>query len=416
MCLVSVIMAVYNDESRVGRAIESVKRQTFQDWELLCIDDGSTDNTSIILDTKASLDDRIKVLHFTQNSGPGKARNIGISKALGKYICFLDSDDLFMEDSLNILYKVAEETNSEEVYFGMDHTFEDCLLKKLPPENQYFGENTEYSCYRGGGKFLYDMIRNNALSFADCRQFFLREFLRHHSIRFPEDIYSEDVPFTVEAMMHCSKLCYLRKALYIYCHRPNSITTSAVNAFRLYSMFRISMIFFEKWYIITEYSELSKWILAYLFKRYLAYSKNIYMRLSPEKRKQAKEMVSSDSHNAEMYCLLIEEQISGMFVQRINEEKISEIRSYQQVIIYGAGDYAVDIYRLLKREFIDILGFAVTEYGNNVSRIDEKPVLCIEDWLDYRDNALIIIGTARSSERIIMINLAKFQFHHVLSL
>ena len=59
MCLVSVIMAVYNDESRVGRAIESVKRQTFQDWELLCIDDGSTDNTSIILDTKASLDDRI---------------------------------------------------------------------------------------------------------------------------------------------------------------------------------------------------------------------------------------------------------------------------------------------------------------------------------------------------------------------
>lgn len=154
MCLVSVIMAVYNDESRVERAIESVKRQAFKEWELISIDDGSTDKTSIILDMQSSLDNRIKVLHLAQNGGPGKARNIGISKALGKYICFLDSDDLLKEDSLNILYKVAEETNSEEVYFGMDHTFENCLLKRSPSVNQYFGENSEYSCYRGGKIFI----------------------------------------------------------------------------------------------------------------------------------------------------------------------------------------------------------------------------------------------------------------------
>lgn len=260
------------------------------------------------------------------------------------------------------------------------------------------------------------MIQNNALSFADCRQFFLTEFLRRHSIRFAEDVYSEDVPFTVEAMMHCSRLCYLRKALYIYCHRADSITTSSVSAYRLYSMFRISMNFFKKWYIGIEYSKLSKWTLAYLFRRYLAYSKNIYMRLSPEKREQAREMISSDPHDAEMYSLLIEEQLSGTFVQRISEEKISEIRSYQQIIIYGAGDYAIDIYRLLKKEPIDILGFAVTECGNNVSRIDEKPVLCIEDWLDYRENALIMIGTAKSSEGMILKKLSELRFHNVLSL
>lgn len=265
-------------------------------------------------------------------------------------------------------------------------------------------------------KFLYDMIQNNVLSFAGGRQFFLLSFLNQYSIRFPEDIYSEDVPFTVEAMMQCSRLCYLRRALYIYCHRSDSITTRAVDAKRLYSMFRISMTFFQKWYMNTERLPVSEWIMAYLFKRYLAYSKNLYIRLSREKREQAKQMVASESRDAEMYNLLIEEQLPGMYVRNIREDIISEIQLYQHIIIYGAGNYAVDIYTLLKKKSIDILGFAVTEYSNNVSRIDEKPVFRIEKWLDYRENALIIIGTAKNSEQMIQKNLARFQFHNILSL
>lgn len=414
--LITVILAVYNDEERVERAIESVKRQTFQKWELLAVDDGSTDNTLNILKKQSLSDTRIKVIHLEKNAGLGSARNAALNKATGKYICFLDSDDMLRDDCLSILYSVAEETNSEEVYFGMEHMVDSVLSKTLSPENQYFGENTEFSCYEEGVEFLYDMIQNNVLSFAGGRQFFLLSFLNHYSIRFPEDIYSEDVPFTVEAMMHCSRLCYLRQALYIYCHRLDSITTRAVDAKRLYSMFRISMTFFQKWYMDTEKLSVSEWIMAYLFKRHLTYSKNLYMRLPPEKRKQAKQMVASDSHDAEMYNLLIEEQVPGMYVQELQEEKINEIQSYHQIIIYGAGNYAIDVYALLKKRFIDILGFAVTEYSNNVSCIDKKPVLLIEEWLGYRDNALIIIGTAKSSEKVILKKLSDFQFHNILTL
>lgn len=413
---VSVILAVYNDESRIERAIESVKRQIFQEWELLCIDDGSIDNTSKILDGLSLTDDRIKVLHLSQNGGLGKARNIGLDRALGKYVCFLDSDDYLEKECLDILYSVAEETDSEQIYFGMNHIYEKGLNRNVLDKTQYFGENTTYSCYEGGEKFLCDMIQNNMLSFAGCRQFFKVHFLNQYSIRFPEGIYGEDVPFTVKAMIQSKKLCYLRKELYVYCHRQDSITTRVVDARKLYSMFRISMIFFEMWYENREWSLPAKWGGVYLFKRYIAYCRNIYMRLSAEEREHAKELLLGDVYDLELYSLLIEEQLSGSFVQEIDKEQLEKIKSYQSIIIYGAGNYAVDIYMLLKKQAIDIVGFAVTKHKDNVFEIDKKPVLCIEEWLEYKENALIIIGTSKNLEEGILKNLYELKYKNILSL
>ena len=145
---VTAIMAAYNTEAYVRRAVESVQKQTMEEWELWCVDDASTDTTAAMLDEMADADSRIKVMHLEKNSGAGKARNAVIEKARGKYMCFIDSDDYIREDYMRTLYGLAEKTGSEEIYFGMWHEYEE-NFRGNTVNNMYFGENTEYTIYRG---------------------------------------------------------------------------------------------------------------------------------------------------------------------------------------------------------------------------------------------------------------------------
>lgn len=101
---VSVIVPVYNVELYLNQCIDSILRNTFTDYELLLIDDGSTDNSGKICDEYAMNDCRIKAYHKT-NGGVSSARNLGIEKANGEWMTFIDSDDLIDENFLNNLYK-----------------------------------------------------------------------------------------------------------------------------------------------------------------------------------------------------------------------------------------------------------------------------------------------------------------------
>ncbi|OUQ05201.1 glycosyl transferase [Erysipelatoclostridium sp. An15] len=100
--LVSIIMPAYNAEKYIGESIESVLNQTYQNWELMIVNDCSIDNTANIIKNYADKDSRIKYFHQKTNSGAALARNKGIELANGKYIAFLDSDDLWKSDKLQI--------------------------------------------------------------------------------------------------------------------------------------------------------------------------------------------------------------------------------------------------------------------------------------------------------------------------
>ena len=98
--LVSIIMPAYNAARFIRHSIQSVLQQSFQNWELLVTDDASTDNTPQVLEMAATQDPRIKVFLLKQNQGPGAARNHSLSQAKGRYIAFLDSDDLWLPHKL----------------------------------------------------------------------------------------------------------------------------------------------------------------------------------------------------------------------------------------------------------------------------------------------------------------------------
>ena len=119
---ISVIIAVYNVEKYLRQCLDSVVNQTLKDIEIICIDDGSTDNSPKILERYANKDDRIKII-TQQNQGQSVARNKGIEVAKGKYISFQDSDDVWLPQKLEKQITKAIETNADVIIAVMSGNF-----------------------------------------------------------------------------------------------------------------------------------------------------------------------------------------------------------------------------------------------------------------------------------------------------
>ena len=118
MSEISVIIPVYNSEDTIGACIESIQQQSMDDFELLIIDDGSTDQSGLICDCYAEKDNRLKVIH-QQNKGRSEARYNGVIQATSKWVCFVDSDDQLPFSSLESLYKLTDEQT--DIVLGNGH-------------------------------------------------------------------------------------------------------------------------------------------------------------------------------------------------------------------------------------------------------------------------------------------------------
>ena len=112
---ISVIVPFYNIEQYVSYCLDSILAQTFRDFELICINDGSKDGTRELLDAYAEKDSRIKVIH-QENQGQSVARNNALKRAVGKYIAFIDGDDAVIPEYLEVLYKEAERAKPDLVF------------------------------------------------------------------------------------------------------------------------------------------------------------------------------------------------------------------------------------------------------------------------------------------------------------
>lgn len=139
---ISVIIPFYNSEKYLNECIDSVLRQTFEDFEVICVDDCSSDNSVEIIKEYSKKDNRVRLLQNEQNSGPGASRNLGLNNAKGNYIFFLDSDDFICIEILKILYDTLKETDSDIVISKTltfcDDEFNEELQKKVYGLGNYF--------------------------------------------------------------------------------------------------------------------------------------------------------------------------------------------------------------------------------------------------------------------------------------
>lgn len=129
---VSIILPVFNAENTLHRAINSVLSQSFQDWELICVDDGSSDSSAEILDKFVSRDERIKVQKSKHNKGPAKARNSALDSAAGKYIAFLDADDFWQPKKLKIQISEMKKLEIEFSFTPYENVARDGTRKTFP--------------------------------------------------------------------------------------------------------------------------------------------------------------------------------------------------------------------------------------------------------------------------------------------
>lgn len=206
---ISIIMPVYGVEAFVGKAIESIQKQTFQDWEMFAVDDGSPDMSGSICDKYASEDCRIHVIH-KENGGAPSARNIAIDQASGKYLYFMDSDDWAENTMLEDMYNLAEKTNSQYVITGyfIDTYYSD--IEKYTQE-QYVDDIT-YESQEDFRRDSYRLFDKNLL-YTPWNKLYLASYIKDKGIYFPNTFW-DDFPFNLKVIRDVEKVAVSSKKYY----------------------------------------------------------------------------------------------------------------------------------------------------------------------------------------------------------
>ncbi len=212
---ISVIMPAFNAEKFIARAIRSVIAQTFSDFEVIVIDDGSVDSTREIAEGFAKQDKRIHVLH-EENRGTARARNNGLDIAQGLYVSFLDADDCWEPEFLVSTFERAQETDAKFIYSWAEEQFTDGERKFIGDVRQIEGKMDSY--LHESGEYRQP--------FHTCSVLISRDIIENNNIRFPEGIkYSEDTAFFLQVLSVTKAVCVPRCLVY-YCRNDNSTMAS----------------------------------------------------------------------------------------------------------------------------------------------------------------------------------------------
>ncbi len=217
MVKISVILPVYNGSKYIKKSIESVLNQTFHDFELIIVNDGSCDNT---LDIITSFNDkRIKIINQS-NQGPGAARNNALKIAKGKYIMFLDSDDWYSTDALEIAYENAYKNNTDLTFFQMINYNDGEVYQNDWFDLKQFDQSFEGRVFKPSETpgSIFD------LSVGVCQKIYNHEFLKRINAKFPEKIFFEDMPFFFYVYLKSERISIVKKHLYYRRKHDESIT------------------------------------------------------------------------------------------------------------------------------------------------------------------------------------------------
>ena len=207
--LVSVIIPVYNSESYLHRCVDSLLTQSYTDFELILVDDGSRDSSSDICDEYARKDGRVKVFH-KENAGVSSARNLGLDNATGEFVVFVDSDDWVDIHFLEYLYTAVHKEK-----------FDIAVCEII----NYYGHKIKISnnSLIEKGKCAYIKHQIIAGFTSVCNMMFNREFIEANRLRFEKVRYSEDFIFSIKAICLSKRITYVANHLYYY-DRTNEIS------------------------------------------------------------------------------------------------------------------------------------------------------------------------------------------------
>lgn len=240
--MISIIIPVYNVAPFLDNCLQSVKNQTWKDWQCILVDDGSSDGSERICDEWRKRDKRFHVIH-QENRGVSMARNKGVECAKGEYIAFIDSDDWVDKEYLADM--ISEVEKGELVLCGLMRQENGRIVNMVCPDNQMILMSETKS-----EKRIAKLIEQSLL-FGPCVKLYKRSLIKSNHIRFPDNCsYGEDLQFNFQYLKYVNTIVCVNKSHYHYRFVPQSLS----NILRL-TQFTED---YEQWKIIKEFFEEKK--------------------------------------------------------------------------------------------------------------------------------------------------------------
>lgn len=251
--MVTVIIPVFNVESYLRQCLDSVINQTLQNIEIICINDGSTDGSIDILREYSNKFENIIILNQI-NQGQSVSRNNGLNMAKGKYIYFLDSDDMIVPYALEMMFEEAIKTNLDVLYFDGTTIFETQELEyKFSDFKRSYSGKFNSSYLESGMELFKKMVISDSYYVSPCLSFIKADFIKGENIMFHKGIIHEDNLFSLQLILTAKRVRHIKQDLFIRRIRENSIMTTEINFLSFYGHFicYIEMLEFTKKIICT---------------------------------------------------------------------------------------------------------------------------------------------------------------------
>lgn len=381
MTKVSVIIPVYNVEDYLAECLESVIRQTYEDLEILCINDCSTDSSLQILKEYARRDPRISIVENQRNGGLAYTRNVGIRRAVGEYILFVDSDDVICTDLVE---------RCMEAGGGCDLV---CFDYKQTADGKNCCRQYAYKVADGlydGESFFEESVNRESIIFAAWAKLFSRRFLTENHILFYEGILYEDILFSFQCYVNAEKVYNLNRKLYEYRIRGDSIMTKEPTGKSIES-YVICICELTRFYLQTDMKqEMGHAVEGYIRKVCREY---ISTCRKWDGRELKPGLLKGKTEYLKLYRTFSELFIYHGKISSMSSGQLEKIRQYPYVILYGAGDIARSTIEVLDRYDISLHGIAVSNGHEKRKSLLGNPVKELREYSGIKDRCLILIGT-----------------------
>lgn len=430
---VSIIVPVYNVEAYVRQCLDSLIHQTFEDMEIIGVDDGSTDESGRILDAYALKDKRVRVIH-KENSGYGHSMNVGLDHASGEYIAVVESDDFAEPDMVDKMYRAMQVSGADIV-------------------------KARHYDYRGGqdylcnliGEFPKERVTNSMeqpgilkLAHTIWSCMYRRAFLVENNIRFHETKGAsyQDISFAMQGWLKAQKVYFIEDAFLHY--RNDNPNSSMHNPAKIFCVFEEYSWLEEKFQGFWEnHAELEKYFVAQKYMDYFSHYYRVAMqyqyafllKFSEELKKDLeKNRLQEACYQPSVWSALLEidRDINQFFLKSAkklqdlrlevcsfcNEESykkgfLEAVDAYTEIFVYGAGKVGQKLADMLMENGISVTAFAVTAMDANLKEYREIPVIEVEKLKEKAEECAVILAVAERSQYELYQNLMKYGFKNV---
>ena len=397
---VSVIIPIYNVEKYVEECVESVLEQTLEEIEVICMDDASTDNSYEVVRQCINNDSRFQLYRLEQNHGLSYVRNLGMSKATGKYIYFLDSDDYLEKTALEKLYIYAENKQAQGIFFGAHVEYEDDITANEKIEYRDSGNVLT------GTEFFVKKNQSGEYQSAVCFQFWRLKYIKEKKLQFYEGIFFEDTLFTICAILKSKSVMCISDVLYHYRKRATSITQKQEKEY----IYSYMIVYYELWKIWITSGHVNE-IAEGVQKRLDVFHKRISMAIG--QFGYVPKIRFEDKACQYLYEKITKITPANQYVKELEDTLILDLQKKDHIFVYGAGVIADEVIRMLEEKKIRIEGIVITKRNQRQDQYKSYPILVLEEVEMYKGSKSIILGLSKKFHEEIKLRIENFGYEWI---